>query len=190
MSDFYVLVDHNQKIIIDHIRKLPENWNNINGLNLLDHKKLSNLDWAGHEGLGWVNINDEILNDYDTLPEWFNISKNGLKKVIADQRWNKEQEIVTYKGNKIKLDERTKLALNLQKTSISGSESEIKWKFIDGFYTLSLSEFNEMYFLIADYIKQCFNEEIRIFEIYDDVITLKDLISKQISVNWPSTTLL
>lgn len=190
MSDFYVLVDHNQKMIIDHIRKLPENWNNIMGLNLLSPEKIYNLDWTGQPGLGWVNINDEILNDYSTLPEWFDISKNGLKKIVADQRWNKEQEIVTYKGNKIKLDERTKLALNLQKTSISDSESEVKWKFMDGFHTLSLSEFNEMYFLIANYIKECFNEEIRVSEIYDNATTLKDLISEQISTNWPSTTLL
>lgn len=77
MNDFYVLVDHIQKMIITPIQKLPENWNNINGLNLFDSEKLFNLDWVGQIGLGWVKISDEILDEYTVLP-------GGLKLVNLD----------------------------------------------------------------------------------------------------------
>ena len=183
-NDLYVLVDHSQQMIIDHIRKLPENWNNIHGLNLLDDKKLSNLDWAEQTNLGWVKINDESIKNYTYLPEWFDLSKLGLKKMIADTRWEKEQDIVSFKGNQLKLDDRTRLSLTLQKVD---ENTSIKWKFIDGFVSLSSSEFTEMYNFITQYIQRCFDEEQRLTELYDTVDTLKDLLKLEFVENWPSS---
>ncbi len=187
MNDFYVLVDHNQKMIIDHIKRLPENWNNINGLNLLDPEKLYNLDWAGQIGLGWVSIEDNILDNYTFLPEWFNISKSGLQKQITDIRWEKEHAVVTFNGNSLKLDDRTRLSLNLQKTVTT--TNQIKWKFIEGFVVLTAEEFSQMYNLVMNYIQSCFNEESRLIDLYDTAETIKDLLELEIITNWPSTIL-
>jgi len=188
MSDFYVLVDHNQKMIIDHIRKLPEDWNNINGLNLLDKEKLSNLDWAGQIGLGWVHINDEILSEYTSLPEWFEISKSGLKKLISDERWKKEHDVVYFNGKTLELTERTKSSLNFQKVAIDSETEKIDWKFIEGFVSLTVEEFNSLYNFVTRYIQDCFKEEARLVQLYDSAETLGDLKKLDLTYTWPSNT--
>lgn len=184
MNDLYVLVDHNQKMIIDHIRKLPENWNNIHGLNLLDPEKLSNLDWAGQTGLGWIKLNNNKIKDYTYLPEWFELSKLGLKKTISATRWEKEQDIVSFKGNRLKLDDRTRLSLTLYKVN---ENTSIKWKFIDGFVSLTSTEFLEMYNFVTQYIQGCFDEEQRLSGLYDTVSTLEELLKLKFVENWPSS---
>lgn len=186
MNDFYVLVDHNQKMIIDHIKKLPEDWNNIHGLNLLDSEKLSNLDWAGQIGLGWVNINDEILSEYTSLPEWFEISKSGLKKLISDERWKKEHDVVYFNGNQLQLNERTRNALNFQKVALSSETVEVKWKFINGFVSLTVEEFSSLYDFVSGYIQECFNEEERLTQLYNSANNLTNLLKLDITAHWPS----
>ena len=188
MSDFYVLVDHNQKMIIDHIRKLPEDWNNIHGLNLLDPEKLLNLDWAGQVGLGWISIDDELLDEYTSLPEWFEISKSGLKKLVASERWEKEHDIIFFKGNKLKLDDRTRSSLTLQKIGLNDTIKDIRWKFFDGFDTLSVEDFNLLCDFVTTYIQECFNEEQRLINLYDSATNLKNLLSINFISNWPSNT--
>lgn len=186
MNDFYVLVDHNQKMIITPIQKLPEDWNNINGLNLLDEEKLHNLDWAGQIGLGWININDEILNDYTSLPEWFEISKSGMKKLVSDERWNKEHDVINFNGNQLQLNERTKSALNFQKTALSSETVEVKWKFINGFVSLTTEEFLSLYKFVSEYIQKCFDEEERLIQLYNSANNLEDLLELNIDPLWPS----
>lgn len=190
MNDLYVLVDHNQKMIIDHIKKLPENWNNINGLNLLDSEKLYNLDWAGQLGLGWVKINDDILKNYTHLPEWFEISKSCLKALISNERWEKEQDIITFKQNKLKLDDRTRSSLSLQKSALNPETTEINWKFINGFVSLSVEDFTSLYLFSVNYIQECFNEEKRLINLYDSANFLEDLLLLNITPNWPSNNFL
>lgn len=189
MNDFYVLVDHNQKMIIDHIKKLPENWNNINGLNLLDPEKLYNLDWAGQIGLGWVSVNDDILKDYTSLPEWFEISKSGLKASVSGERWKKEQDIITFKGNRLKLDDRTRNSLTLQKIGLDNTVTQINWKFIDGFVSLSVEDFISLYTFVINYIQSCFNEEQRLINLYNSATSLEDLLLLDLTSNWPSNTI-
>jgi hypothetical protein len=183
-NDLYVLVDHSQKMIIDHIRKLPENWNNISGLNLLDDKKLSNLDWAEQTNLGWIKINNKSIKDYTYLPEWFDLNKLDLKKMIAVTRWEKEQDIISFKGNRLKLNDRTRLSLSLQKID---NDISIIWKFIDGFVPLTSIEFTEMYNFVIQYIQGCFAEEQRLIGLYDLADNLQDLLKLKIVENWPSS---
>lgn len=186
MNDLYVLVDHNQKMIIDHIRKLPENWNNIHGLNLLTSEKLFNLDWAGQIGLGWVDINNQILDNYNALPEWFEISKSGLKKLLSDERWKREHDIINFKSNTLELNERTKNALNFYKVGLNSETLEIKWKFIGGFVSLTSEEFLSLYNFTTEYIQGCFNEEERLVRIYNSANNLKELLKLNLNENWPS----
>jgi len=188
MNNLYVLVDHNQKMIIDHIRKLPEDWNNINGLNLLDKEKLYNLDWAGQIGLGWININDEVLNDYTSLPEWFEISKLGMKKLVSDERWKKEHDIVYFNGKTLELTERTKSSLNFQKVGMNSETEKIEWKFIEGFISLTVEEFTTLYNFVTQYIQNCFKEELRLIQLCDSAKTLEDLQKLDLTYTWPSNT--
>ena len=43
LDELYVLVDTRQKIVIDKIQKLPENWKNIAGLSGLTDEQLSDF---------------------------------------------------------------------------------------------------------------------------------------------------
>ena len=60
MNNLHILVDHTQKMIMSPVQKLPENWNNIHGLNLLSEEKLYDLGWAEHPGLGWVKLSNNV----------------------------------------------------------------------------------------------------------------------------------
>ena len=190
MNNLYVLVDHIQKMIISPVQKLPEDWNNIHGLNLLSEEKLYDLDWAEHLGLGWVKLSNNVVTEYSALPECLELSKNWIKKEIANERWNKEIEVVSYKGNQLILDDRTRIALNLQKNKSNDNDVEIKWKFINKFVILSTEEFNEMYDLMTNYIQNCFNEELRLTILYDNIASLTDISSAQFNLNWPDITLI
>jgi hypothetical protein len=103
MFDFYLLVDFVEKRILTPIDYLPEDWSNINGLNLFDEEKLSNLEWAGHNNLGWVKYTDSQIDDYETSDNWLDSSKSKIKLLIAKKRWEKENEVLTFKGNRIKI---------------------------------------------------------------------------------------
>jgi hypothetical protein len=87
MFDFYLLVDFVEKRILTPIDYLPEDWSNINGLNLFDEEKLSNLEWAGHNNLGWVKYTDSQIDDYETSDNWLDSSKSKIKLLIAKKRW-------------------------------------------------------------------------------------------------------
>jgi len=188
MNDLYVLVDHNQKMIIDHIKKLPEDWNNIHGLNLINPEKLYNLDWAGQIGLGWVSINDKVLSEYKSLSEWFEISKSGLKKLVSNERWKKEHDVVYFNGKTLELTERTKSSLNFQKVGIDSETEKIEWKFIEGFVSLTAEEFTTLYNFVTQYIQSCFKEESRLIQLYDSAKTLEDLQKLDLTYTWPSNT--
>lgn len=190
MNNLHILVDHTQKMIMSPVQKLPENWNNIHGLNLLSEEKLYDLGWAEHPGLGWVKLSNNVVTEYNALPECLELSKNWIKKEIANERWNKEIEVVSYKGNQLILDDRTRIALNLQKNKSNDNGVEIKWKFINKFVILSTEEFNEMYDLMMNYIQNCFNEELRLTILYDNITSLTDISSVQFNLNWPDITLL
>lgn len=45
LNKFYVLVDTEQKIVIDKIQRLPENWKNIAGLPGLTDEEICDLKW-------------------------------------------------------------------------------------------------------------------------------------------------
>jgi hypothetical protein len=187
MTDkLYVLVDHNQKIIIDHIRYLPENWNNIHGLKHLDDTKLENLNWAGYDNMGWIKITDERLSEYSHTEEWLNMSLLGFKNQVANSRWEKEGEILEFNGMQIKLSDRTLNSLNSIKLSISNDEV-INWKFINGFKNLTYEEFLNLHSFVMSYIKKCFEEEKRLIDLYDSIKTIDEFISEDFSHSWPST---
>ena len=190
MFDFYLLVDFVEKRILTPIDYLPEDWSNINGLNLFDEEKLSNLEWAGHNNLGWVKYTDSQIDDYGISDNWLDSSKSKIKLLIAKKRWEKENEVLTFKGNRIKIDTSTKSSLTLRATSIyQNQETSTKWKFVDGFVDLSTAEFLELFEFVSNYIQECFNVEYNTNQLVNSVSSFSELKQLNFDLNWPSVEL-
>lgn len=185
-NECYVLVDYNSKQIIDHLKPLPENWNNILGLPRYNDEKLIDLTWAGHPGLGWIKVSSPELSKFKYSSEWLEINKNNLKESISQERIQIQDEVLTYKGNYIVPDEKTKINLIIKK--ISGKDN-FYWKFINSYQLISNQDVNSMLDLLDNYTQQCYNEEARLFSIIDNIKNIDDLISIKLSPNWPDTVL-
>lgn len=185
-SNLYVLVDKTQNIFLLPIQKLLENWNNIHGLSFLEESKLKDLEWAGHPGQGWVKFDSYDILNYTYDPVWFDISKNNIKSLVADRRWEKENEILIFEGNELKLDDKTKISLQNIKLSLTESKT-ISWKFRNTFSTLTYSQFANLYDFTFNYTSQCFIEEMRICDLISSTTTLEELKSIDLTANWPST---
>lgn len=76
----------------------------------------------------------------------------------------------------------------LQKLGFNNTIEEIKWKFFDGFVTLSMEDFNLLCNFVTTYIQSCFDEEQRLIDFYNSTTNLKNLISIDFTTNWPSNT--
>ena len=72
MFDLYVLVDNERREILTPINKIPEDWSNINGLNLFDDEKLNSIS----EKLMMIGFSSVEVD-----PEGY---KQGKINVIAD----------------------------------------------------------------------------------------------------------
>ena len=81
MKNFYVLVDTQEKAILDKIQELPENWRNIAGLPGLSDEELRDLKWAGWDNLGWINISSVEMLEYQSSPENLEMNKIGRAHV-------------------------------------------------------------------------------------------------------------
>ena len=185
-SNLYVLVDKIQNVFLSPIQELLENWNNIHGLTFLNESKISDLEWAGYPGQGWIKFDSVDILNYTYDPIWFDISKNNIKSKVANERWKKENEILTFEGNELKLDDKTKISLQNAKLSLTETQS-IQWKFRNGFSTLTHTQLSDLCNFTFNYINQCFNEEMRVCDLVSSVTTLEQLISLDLSCNWPST---
>lgn len=188
MNNLYVLIDFSLKQIITPIEELPSNWSNISGLNLLGDKKIKDLSWSGHENLGWFNVKDSKLAEYEIPDGWLESSKLKLKSLTSAQRWEKENEILTFKEKQLKIDDRTKISLAFR--SLSSEQNEvINWKFLNGTYKISSSELAEMYNSVTSYIQKCFDVEYELSKLLDNIETKEDLFNLDLNLDWPNTTL-
>ena len=102
MKNFYVLVDTQQKIVLDLIQELPENWRNIAGLTGLSDEEIRDLKWAGWDNLGWINIRSFEMFDYESSPENLEINKLRLKDLISEKVNQKKEGLLLYKEIQIK----------------------------------------------------------------------------------------
>lgn len=182
------MVDYTTEEILTPIDYLPKNWSNINGLDLFDDAKLSNLEWAGHQNLGWVEYKDAKINDYTVADNWLDSSKSKIKLLIAEKRWEKQNEVLTFNGNRIKIDDQTKSALTLRATSIYQNQNpSTLWKFVDGFVELTNTELIELFEFVNSYIQECFNVEYNISQVINSVTSFSELKQLNLELNWPNT---
>jgi hypothetical protein len=187
MNNLYVLVDFQSNHILTPIQYLPENWSNINGLNLMDEEKIKDLSWAGHDHFGWINIQSEDISQYNSTDDWLVSSKLKLKSLISSQRWEKENEILIFNEKQFIIDDRTKLSLIFK--SFSAKENEIiNWKFLNGTHQISSSELIEIYNFATTYIQNCFDVEYEFSNLLDNITTKENLLSINVNLDWPSTS--
>jgi len=172
LNDFYVLVDIENKEIIDKFQKLPKNWKNIAGLPGLSNEKLEDLKWAGHHNLGWISLFSSKIKDFKMSTENLELNKNTLKDLITEQRKENQDIPIEYKGAKIKTDLKTRYSLFLIKNS---EKQKINFKCINGYFTFTHKEIVDVYNLIEDKIEKYFDDEMRIYRKIDECQSIVDL---------------
>lgn len=186
MNDLYVLLDLNSKNIMTPIQYLPENWANINGLDLLEYEKIKDLNWSGNN-FGWYNIELEDISEYHHDDIWIISSKENLKSVVASKRWEMENEVLTFEGKNIILDERTKSSLTFK--LLNSKESDIiTWKFLNGIHELTYEKFLLLCNFVDTYSQQCFDVEFNFSSSVDSANTLEELLNVNFDLSWPETT--
>jgi hypothetical protein len=171
-KDFYVLVDTEQKIVIDKIQKLPENWCNIAGLSGLEDEKLKNLKWAGQDHKGWINLKSPEIVNYSTSPENLELNKNTFKYLISNIRKEKQSETIEYKGAKLKSNTNTLYSLSLLRT-----KEKVNFKCINGYFTFISFEINELYDIMESHIQKWFDWEMNIYSQIDKCENLCDFLN-------------
>jgi len=188
MNNLYTYVNHDQLTIDNLAQLLPENWKNIQGLNLFSDEKLQDLSWAGHPGYGWVKLSSFDLSSYASLPEWLDLSKNGVKNIISKARLKAETEPLTWNGHLIKLDEKSKIALSFKLLSAqSQSDYSCLWKFSNSEATLTYDELVDLASFLNDYTQSCFDLESQKNSEIDECETPYDLGQINLEISWPNT---
>ena len=174
LDDYYVLVDTQQKIVIDKIQKLPNNWHNISGLSGLSENELCDLKWAGHHNLGWVSIASKLIKEYKSPVENLELNKNTLKQLISEIRKEKESDGIEYQGIKIKTDEKTRYSLLIKK--LQGKE-EVNYKCFNHYHIFTNMQINEICDMMETYIQECFDWEMSVYQQIENCKELSDFIS-------------
>ena len=172
LNDFYVLVDTENKEVIDKIQRLPKNWKNIAGLSGLSDEKLEDLKWAGHHNLGWINIFSTKIKDFKMSPENLELNKNTLRVLVSEKRKENQSIPIEYKNAIIKTDIKTRYSLFLLKNS---NQKEINFKCINGYLTFTQKEISEISNIIENKIQKYFDEEMRIYQKIDECRLITDL---------------
>lgn len=186
MNDFYVYIDFNQKILLSHIQKLPENWNNINGLNQLEEHLLKDLSWAGHENCGWISYQSKLLSGYDYDESWLSSSKNYILNEISDITKKKLTEIVVFKDKKILINSDLRIHLMFMKLNLNERRNQkIPVIFVDGVEELNYNDFLNLYDFVDSYIKKCFHAQAQLTKEVKVANNLEDLQKISLDVNWP-----
>ena len=174
LSNFYVLVDIEKKIVIDKIQTLPLNWANISGLSNYDDEKLSNLTWAGHKNLGWINIKSTSIKHFSSCSENLDLNKNEFKTLISQKRKEKQSNPISYKEAKIKSDLKTRYSLLNFKLS---DKTNINFKCINGYYNFNNFEVDQICAMIDEQIQKYFDIEKIIYEQIDKCTSIQDFFN-------------
>jgi len=172
LNNFYVLVDTRDKIVIDKIQKLPENWKNIAGLPGLSDKKICNLTWAGWDNLGWINIHSEKIKDYGYSPENLELNKNAFKVLISEIRKEQQSNTIEYQGAKIKSNTNTLFSL----FTLQGKQ-QVNFKCINGYYTFTSEQLKELYDIMESTMQKWFDWEMNVYSQIDACQSISDFLN-------------
>ena len=156
MKNFYVLVDPQNKIVLDKIQELPENWRNIAGLPGLSDEELCDLKWAGWDNLGWINIRSPKIFDYESSPENLEMNKLNFKFLVTEKVNQKKESLLYYKQIHIPTDLETRLELLiLKERSTQNPEKTFILKIRFQYHELSADDIINISNLIEDHNESC-----------------------------------
>jgi len=186
-TNFYVLIDRTTNKVLSHPVKLSENWQNIHGMSSLSDEEISDLEWAGHPGLGWIKFNSEFPFDLEIHEDWFEFAKNSIKNEYANQRWEAEKKGIVYKNILIDTDDRTKTAILLKtQLAVASPGKTFSWKYNNSTVEFTSSDIINIADALSDYIQKCFDKEAELIDLVNQSETEPDLSDFTLSVNWPS----
>ena len=172
LSEFYVLVDTRDKIVIDKIQKLPQSWKNISGLPGLSDEELRDLTWAGWSNLAWINIKSEELRNFTSLKENLELNKNSFKSLISEIRKKQQSNTIEYQGAKLKSDTNTLYSLFLLKDKPS-----VNFKCINGYYTFTSPQICELYDRMESNMQEWFDWEMNVYSQIDSCQSISDFLN-------------
>lgn len=169
LNDLYILVDIENKITIDKIQKLPSNWSNISGLAGLSDDELSDLSWAGHHNIGWINIKSEKIKEYTSGPENLELNKNTFKQLVSEERKELQKIPIKYEESIIKTDLKTIYFLYSMR-----NKSKINYKCVNGYYTFNSDQIMSILDTIQKHIQKYFDIEMEIYKQIDSCQSISD----------------
>lgn len=188
-KNFYVLVDKTTDTVLSHPSELPENWNNIHGLDSYTDEQLSDLEWAGHSNYAWIKFNSRFPAKYTFAEDWQVFAKEIIKEIYAKLRWKAESKGIEYNGIEIGTDDRTKTTILLKKQSLSETPTAtFSWKYNGAIYQFTLEDVTKISNAIDNYVQQCFEIEAELIGKLDLVTKPRDLIKFNLDIQWPSNT--
>lgn len=186
-KNFYVLVDKDIEMVINHPSELPENWNNINGLPGLSDEELEDLEWTGHSNFSWIKFDSKFPDSYKFADSWEFFAKETMKSTYSKQRWNAESKGIVYKGVNIGTDDRTKTAFLIKKQLMSKSSSEtFSWKSNNSIAEFGIKDVTNILSSINDYVQKCFEVEVSLIKELDLIEKPSDLMKFTLDIEWPS----
>jgi len=173
LSDFFVIVDNEKKIITTQIQKLPINWQNISGMSGLSEKELSDLEWAGHKNIGWISIISEEINNYVSDFSNMSLNRTSLKNFVTEERKKLEDEPIEYETDFaiVKIKPNIK---NLHTLSLIKHRDTVNYKCGHYFDVLEKKHMEDLCVIIEDKIQQFFDWECNIFMQIDACIGVSD----------------
>ena len=186
-TNFYVLVDKNTDTVLSYPLELPENWNNIHGLDSYTDEQLSNLEWAGHLNYAWIKFDTKFPTKYTFAEAWQVFAKEIVKEKYASLRWKAESKGIVYKGIEIGTDDRTKTTILLKKQLLSETpDTTFSWKYNGAIYQFTFEDVTKISNAIDNYTQQCFEVEAELIGKLDLVKKPSDLTKFNLELNWPT----
>jgi hypothetical protein len=175
MKNFYVLVDPQNKIVLDKVQELPENWRNIAGLPGLSDEELRDLKWAGWDNLGWINIRSSEMFDYESSPENLEMNKLTLKVLVTEKVNQKKEGLLLYKEILIPTDSETRLELLiLKERARQNPEKTFVLKIRFQYYQFPAEDIINISNLIEDYNESCNLWEMEVYSQIESCQSIAD----------------
>lgn len=186
---FYVFVDKKNKKILDLIQKLPQDWKNVNGLNLHSESELMDLVWAGHENCAWISFNNFDFTGYESVDNWFEISKNNIKSEFENQSEKQLKEVLSWNDSYFIFDSTFKSNLSFILSLSTDSSSTHTFNFINGDRVLTRNELLDLASNSNEYIESVISVKQNIMQLIDSCSSIQELQLLDFNVNWPSTNI-
>lgn len=118
------------------------------------------------------------------------VSKEQMKDMVANIRYNKERAGVKYAGVTFSTDDvsQTKY-LAILMAVMQDPNFSVNWKVVEGFLTLHAADIMQLTAGIRMYVQACFDKELDFQDQIDSAVTDADFAAINPNAGWPSGVL-